>query len=92
MKARPTYYQYEWAVLLLKLGGGSFLRCVGMRSTPTYVGEPECNSIMERWMRTLKEECKEKCLDLHDGTVKLTREARFSPSRPSAPRSFKRRT
>ena len=28
-----------------------------MRSTPTYVGEPECNSVMERWMRTLKEEC-----------------------------------
>ena len=63
MKARPTYYQYEWAVLLLKSGGGSFLRCVGMRSTPTCVGEPECNSIMERWIRTLKEECKEREVD-----------------------------
>jgi transposase InsO family protein len=26
------------------------------------VGEPECNGIIERWMRTLKEEC----LYLHD--------------------------
>ena len=28
----------------------------------SYVGEPECNGIMERWIRTLKEEC----LYLHD--------------------------
>jgi transposase InsO family protein len=38
------------------------LAWLGMRSTPAYVGEPECNGIMERWMRTLKEEC----LYLHD--------------------------
>jgi putative transposase len=29
---------------------------------PSFVGEPECNGIMERWIRTLKEEC----LYLHD--------------------------
>ncbi len=38
------------------------LRWLGIRSTPAYVGEPECNGIMERWIRTLKEEC----LYLHD--------------------------
>ena len=38
------------------------LSWLGMRSTPAYVGEPECNGIMERWIRTLKEEC----LYLHD--------------------------
>jgi putative transposase len=38
------------------------LRWLGIHSTPSYVGEPECNGIMERWMRTLKEEC----LYLHD--------------------------
>jgi putative transposase len=38
------------------------LRWLGMRSTPASVGEPECNGIMERWLRTLKEEC----LYLHD--------------------------
>jgi transposase InsO family protein len=38
------------------------LKWLGIRSTPSYVGEPECNGIMERWIRTLKEEC----LYLHD--------------------------
>ena len=35
---------------------------LGIRSTPSYVGEPECNGVAERFMRTLKEEC----LYLHD--------------------------
>ncbi len=38
------------------------LRWLGIRPTPSYVGEPQCNGIMERWIRTLKEEC----LYLHD--------------------------
>jgi transposase InsO family protein len=38
------------------------LRWLGIRPTPSYVGEPECNGIMERWIRTLKEEC----VYLHD--------------------------
>lgn len=38
------------------------LRWLGIRLSPAYVGEPECNGIMERWIRTLKEEC----LHLHD--------------------------
>ena len=38
------------------------LRWLGIRPSPSYVGEPECNGIMERWIRTLKEEC----LYLHD--------------------------
>jgi transposase InsO family protein len=38
------------------------LRWLGTRPTPSYVGEPECNGIMERWIRTLKEEC----VYLHD--------------------------
>jgi transposase InsO family protein len=38
------------------------LRWLGMKSTPSFVGEPECNGVMERWMRTLKEEC----IYLHD--------------------------
>jgi transposase InsO family protein len=38
------------------------LKWLGIRSTPSYVGEPECNGVMERWIRTLKEEC----LYLHD--------------------------
>lgn len=38
------------------------LRWLGIRSTPSYVGEPECNGVAERFMRTLKEQC----LYLHD--------------------------
>ncbi len=38
------------------------LAWLGIRPSPSYVGEPECNGIMERWIRTLKEEC----LYLHD--------------------------
>ncbi len=38
------------------------LRWLGAHSTRSYVGEPECNGIMEQWIRTLKEEC----LHLHD--------------------------
>jgi transposase InsO family protein len=33
------------------------LAWLGIRPTPSYVGEPECNGIIERFMRTLKEEC-----------------------------------
>ncbi len=38
------------------------LRWLGIRSTAAYVGEPECNGVAERFIRTLKEEC----LYLHD--------------------------
>jgi hypothetical protein len=30
---------------------------LGIRSSPAYVGEPECNGLIERFMRTVKEEC-----------------------------------
>ena len=33
------------------------LAWLGIRSTASYVGEPECNGVAERFMRTLKEEC-----------------------------------
>lgn len=33
------------------------LSWLGIRSSPAFVGEPECNGIIERFMRTLKEEC-----------------------------------
>ncbi len=38
------------------------LAWLGIRASPSYVGEPECNGVMECWLRTLKEEC----LYLHD--------------------------
>jgi len=38
------------------------LRWLGIRSSSAYVGEPECTGVMERFLRTLKEEC----LYVHD--------------------------
>ena len=38
------------------------IKWLGIRSTPAYVGEPECNGVAERFIRTLKEEC----VYLHD--------------------------
>ena len=38
------------------------IACLGIRSTPAYVGEPECKGVAERFIRTLKEEC----VYLHD--------------------------
>jgi transposase InsO family protein len=38
------------------------LAWLGIRSTASYVGEPECNGVAECFIRTLKEEC----LCLHD--------------------------
>ncbi len=32
------------------------LRFLGIRSSPSYVAEPECNGVAERFMRTLKEQ------------------------------------
>lgn len=49
----PQYTANQFAVELAWLG---------IRSTPAFVSEPECNGVMERWIRTLKEEC----LYLHD--------------------------
>jgi putative transposase len=33
------------------------LKWLGIRNSPAYVGEPECNGLIERFMRTVKEEC-----------------------------------
>jgi len=37
------------------------VKWLGIAISPSYVGEPECNGVAERFMRTLKEQC----LSLH---------------------------
>jgi hypothetical protein len=38
-----------------------------MTIRPSYVGEPECNCVIERFMRTLKEQC----LYLHRSSIEF---------------------
>lgn len=33
------------------------MKWLGIQSSPVFVGEPECNGLIERFMRTLKDEC-----------------------------------
>ena len=33
------------------------VKWLGCTISPSYVGEPECNGVAERFMRTLKEQC-----------------------------------
>jgi putative transposase len=35
----------------------SEVKWLGITISPSYVGEPECNGVIERFMRTLKEQC-----------------------------------
>ncbi len=48
----PPYIADAW------INGVKWLGCT---ISPSYVGEPECNGVAERFMRTLKEQC----IDLH---------------------------
>lgn len=54
--------RHDWAPQYTARQFAAELRWLGIRSTPAYVGEPECNGIIERFLRTLKEEC----LYVHD--------------------------
>lgn len=38
------------------------IKWLGIRSTPAYVGRPECKGVAERFIRMLKEDC----IHLHD--------------------------
>jgi transposase InsO family protein len=54
--------RHDWGPQYMAHQFAGELAWLGIRSTPAFVGEPECNGVMERWIRTLKEEC----LYLHD--------------------------
>ena len=60
--ARGLGLRHDWGPQYTANRFTGELKWLGIRSSPTYVGEPEGNGVMERWLRTLKEEC----LYLHD--------------------------
>lgn len=51
------------------------LKWLGIRDSPAFVGEPQCNGLIERFMRTLKEEC------LYVQQFRTLEEARFGIGR-----------
>ncbi len=44
----PQYIAHAWI---------NEVKWLGCTISPSYVGEPECNGVAERFMRTLKEQC-----------------------------------
>ncbi len=51
------------------------LKWLGIRNSPAYVGEPECNGLIERFMRTVKEQC------IYVHRFRTPEEARFTVGR-----------
>ena len=54
--------RHDWGSQYRSKAFQAEIKWLGIRSTPAYVGEPECNGVVERFIRTLKEEC----IDLND--------------------------
>jgi putative transposase len=53
--------RHDWGPQYTARQFNAELKWMGVRSSPAFVGEPECNGLIERFMRTLKEEC----IDVH---------------------------
>ena len=49
--------RHDWGSQYRSRAFQAEIKWLGIRSTPAYVGEPECNGVVERFIRTLKEEC-----------------------------------
>ena len=59
---RPGRLRHDWGSQYRARRFQAEIKWLGIRSTPAYVGEPECNGVAERFIWTLKEEC----IHLHD--------------------------
>jgi putative transposase len=55
--ARGRRIRCDWGPQYIADAWINEVKWLGMTITPSYVGEPECNSVIERFMRTLKEQC-----------------------------------
>jgi len=55
--ARWSRIRCDWGPQYIADAWINEVKWLGMRITPSYVGEPECNGVIEQFMRTLKEHC-----------------------------------
>jgi len=55
--ARGVKIRCDWGPQYIADAWITEVRWLGMTITPSYVGEPECNGVIERFIRTLKEQC-----------------------------------
>ena len=55
--ARGLKIRCDWGPQYIADSWITEVKWLGMTISPSYVGEPECNGVMERFIRTLKEQC-----------------------------------
>ncbi len=68
--ARGLTLRSDWGPQYTSHAFGADLAWLGIQHSPSYVGEPECNGVIERFMRTLKEQClwRHRFVDLEEAT------------------------
>jgi len=55
--ARGLRVRCDWGPQCIADAWINEVKWLGITISPSYVGEPECNGVAERFMRTLKEQC-----------------------------------
>jgi putative transposase len=55
--ARGLAVRCDWGPQYIADAWINEVKWMGITISPSYVGEPECNGVIERFMRTLKEQC-----------------------------------
>ena len=55
--ARGLRLRCDWGPQYIADAWINEVKWLGITISPSYVGEPECNGVAERFMRTLKEQC-----------------------------------
>jgi putative transposase len=55
--ARGLSVRSDWGPQYTSHAFGAELAWLGIQHSPSFVGEPQCNGVIERFMRTLKEQC-----------------------------------
>src|SRR2546425_751326 len=55
--ARGLRIRCDWGPQYIADAWINEVKWLGMTISPSYVGDPECNGVIERFMRTLKEQC-----------------------------------